>query len=714
MPAPQNLVASAGNGGVALSWDPANTTVDEFWIYRATQGDMELWTTLGNITHYADNGLVNGLTYRYAVQALGPAGRSNLSEEVSATPRTVPLAPLNPRAIPGNRYLLLTWDLPAFDGGSAITEYRVYEEGGLVGNSTTNEFVHSLLIPREAHTYVVRAVNEAGESPASASFLGIPDVPPGPPSNLSVTGGANNVTLVWDRPLDNGGSEPCGYNVYRAAGAAPMEALISLNASLYSYIDYGLESGSSYRYRVSSFNLVGEGELTEVITVNVLGTGSVRITSIIEGDGEVGIFWQGEGEGIIRYWAYRGPSNLSMEIISTDITENQFWDRGLVNGVEYHYRIGVETLAGLELSENLTAVPHTVPDRPQALAAEGELGYIRLNWSAPADDGGAEVLGYKVYMSSDGRTPGHLADVQGTGYICSGLSEGSRYLFQVSAVNRAGEGERSGVVNETCGLVPSAPDGPSAEAGDGYVVLSWSAPQRPGTGGVSSYEVLRSGSSGEVLRSVSALSLNDTLVSNGVSYTYRIRAVNQVGPGDWSGEMVAIPTWNGDRPGKVMNLTASPGVEHIMLTWSVPDDGGQPIIRYDLYRGLGPDMLVFMASVWGNWYNDTELPTQVTYYYQVVAVNVVGDGAASDMVNATTALAKTSEEDSIWSTFISGAMPVVITVLLIALTVTFYLGRMIFFRGRRKEGNKPKDGGAKGKAAAPPKPRPPQPGNGRK
>lgn len=714
LPTPQNLAAVPGNGTVRLTWDPANVTVEEYWVFRATQGDLELWTTLGNVTSFLDIGLVNGQTYRYALQAKGPEGVSNLSSEASATPRTVPSAPLDPKAVPGNRYLLLTWSLPSFDGGSNITEYRVYEAEALIGNCTGQEFVHSLLAPGIVHTYRVRAVNEAGEGPASIAFSGVPDIPPAPPSNLSVAAGVNNATLTWDRPLDNGGSGPSGFTVYRAVGSGVMKTVLSLNASSTGYVDYGLERNTTYRYVVSSFNQVGEGETTEPITVRVMGTGNVWITSIIEEDGRVGIFWQGEGEGTIGYWAYRGLSNESMVLIQTNITEDHLWDEDLVNGVEYHYKIALETLAGLEWTENFTAIPHTVPEAPQGLTAQGHLGYISLNWSAPLDDGGAEVLGYKVFSSTGELEPAYLAEVQGTEFICSGLTVGVRYSFQVCAVNRAGEGKLSEVVAETCGLLPSVPEETLARAGQGYVQLSWSSPLNPGTGGVMSYEVLRSGGAGHKLITVDSSPLNDSTVNNGVTYTYQIRAVNPVGPGDWSEAVTATPTWEGDRPDKVGNLTAAAGEDYIFLTWNAPDDGGQPILRYDLYRGLTPEMLVFMTSAQGNWYNDTELPSEVTYYYRVVAVNVIGDGESSDLVNATTFIPEPEKEEDIWSTFLNGAMPVVTTVLIIALAITLYLGRSMFFRRRGgKNGKGPKEA-VKGKPASPPKGRPPQNGKGAK
>jgi beta-glucosidase len=93
-PAPTGLVATAGNGSVALSW-AASAGATSYSIYRGTTSGGEGATPVATATtnSYTDTGLVNGTTYYYKVAASNSAGTSAQSSEVSATPTSSPPPP---------------------------------------------------------------------------------------------------------------------------------------------------------------------------------------------------------------------------------------------------------------------------------------------------------------------------------------------------------------------------------------------------------------------------------------------------------------------------------------------------------------------------------------------------------------------------------------------------------------------------------------------
>jgi fibronectin type 3 domain-containing protein len=84
---PAGLVATAGNGSVALSWT-ASSGATSYSIYRGTTAGGEGTTPVATTTtnSYTDTGLTNGTTYYYKVSATNSAGTSAQSSEVSATP----------------------------------------------------------------------------------------------------------------------------------------------------------------------------------------------------------------------------------------------------------------------------------------------------------------------------------------------------------------------------------------------------------------------------------------------------------------------------------------------------------------------------------------------------------------------------------------------------------------------------------------------------
>ena len=109
---------------------------------------------------------------------------------------------------------------------------------------------------------------------------------------------------------------------------------------------------------------------------------------------------------------------------------------------------------GLSELFRVTTAAATVPGAPTGLTAtaDGETG-IDLSWTAPADDGGADITGYRIEVSEDGGSAwaDRVADTNSTGTIHShtGLSAGSTRHYRVSAINAVGTGLPSDVVGAT-------------------------------------------------------------------------------------------------------------------------------------------------------------------------------------------------------------------------------------------------------------------------
>jgi hypothetical protein len=82
------------------------------------------------------------------------------------------------------------------------------------------------------------------------------------------------------------------------------------------------------------------------------------------------------------------------------------------------------------------------PGEPQNFTATPGSKQVALNWSAPADDGGAAILKYEV-SNDDGAT--WIDASSGSKHIFSGLTNGTAYTFKVRAVNSVGGGAEATV-----------------------------------------------------------------------------------------------------------------------------------------------------------------------------------------------------------------------------------------------------------------------------
>ena len=129
----------------------------------------------------------------------------------------------------------------------------------------------------------------------------------------------------------------------------------------------------------------------------------------------------------------------------------------------YYYGACVDAVSGETATGNncSSAVAVTVSAAPAAqkpgaptglTAAADSQTQIDLSWTAPQNDGGATVTGYRIEVSTDGSSWANLESNTGsatTSYSHTGLTAGSTRHYRVSAINSLGTGPVSNVDNAT-------------------------------------------------------------------------------------------------------------------------------------------------------------------------------------------------------------------------------------------------------------------------
>ena len=83
------------------------------------------------------------------------------------------------------------------------------------------------------------------------------------------------------------------------------------------------------------------------------------------------------------------------------------------------------------------------------------------------------------------------------------------------------------------------------------------------------------------------------------------------------------------------NVTLTADYNTVHLGWTIPSDGGSPITGYPIYRsttpgGEGGVPLATVSGVSTTNYDDVTAFGGVTYYYQVAAVNALGETRSSE------------------------------------------------------------------------------------
>ena len=252
--APTNLLATAGNAQVALSWS-GSAGATSYNVERSTTSGGP-YTTVASptTTSYTDTGLSNGTTYYYVVAAVNSVGTSGNSNQASAIPEggTAPAAPSNLVATAGNAQVALSWS-----GSAGATSYKVERSttsGGpytTVASPTTTSYTDTGLSNGTTYYYVVAAVNSVGTSGNSNQASATPATVPAAPSNLVATAGNAQVALSW-----SGSAGATSYKVERSTtSGGPYTTVASPTTT--SYTDTGLSNGTTYYYVVAAVNSWG-------------------------------------------------------------------------------------------------------------------------------------------------------------------------------------------------------------------------------------------------------------------------------------------------------------------------------------------------------------------------------------------------------------------------------------------------------------------------
>ena len=135
------------------------------------------------ITGFADN---TGHMTKWVVADYYPTFYASYKAHETAiafTAITTPTSPLSLSATTGNNYVLLAWTAPASNGGSSITNYKIYRGTSsgsevflaTIGNTLT--YNNTNVTSGQTYYYTISAVNMEGEGPKSNEISIAPTSP---------------------------------------------------------------------------------------------------------------------------------------------------------------------------------------------------------------------------------------------------------------------------------------------------------------------------------------------------------------------------------------------------------------------------------------------------------------------------------------------------------------------------------------------------------
>jgi titin len=600
---------------------------------------------------------------------------------------TVPSAPtgISASAVSPTQVNLF-WNAPS---GFTITNYKIeYKVGGgsyttLVTTTgttaTSTNYSHTGLTTGIQYSYKIYAINSIGMSVASVEVSAIPSTSsvgslPGSPIGLVATPiSPTQTNLSWNAP-SNGGYPITGYRIEYRIGAGSYSDLVQTTGSAETtYSHTGMTAGQVYVYRVYAITSFGQSEKPSAeTTINLKPASSASspgapfgLSATAVSPTQVNLSWSApSNNGGYQISGYKievkkGSAAYSILSANTGNSTTTYSHTGLTTGTQYSYKIyAINSIGTGTASQDASATPTAAsalssPAPPTGLVAtSASASQINLSWSAPSNNGGSPITGYKIeYMlGSSGIYSTLVANTANTAitYSHTGLTTGQVYAYRVSAINSAGASNPSTEASATpttssqitTNSAPGAPTNLVAMSVSGTQInLSWSAPSNTGGSPITGYKIESKKGAGsfEVVVPNTATTITSyahTGLTTGTQYYYRVYAINSIGTSGPSGESSSSP-----KETTVPTLTGfAIAPTKIYLSWTAPSQTyKQSIGGYKIEEKLGTDSYKVINDNTGsvNSYTISNLIAGKTYTYAVTALFTAGSSPRSNELSVT-------------------------------------------------------------------------------
>lgn len=262
------------------------------------------------------------------------------------------------------------------------------------------------------------------------------------------------------------------------------------------------------------------------------------------------------------------------------------------------------------------------PDAPTNLledTSQRTSSTLGITWSPPEEDGGTEIIDYRISRATEGGPFFLLAATSTPSLLVVSLSAGTNYQFIVQARNSYGTGPNSEPISLLCATVPEPPPDPYNYRSNDKIVIEWSEPFNNGSP-ITGYRLfIQATGNGEFIEEttecvgnseivisnrICLVSLTDTLIHAPFnlqldeSINVKIIAQNFYGDSDYSevgsGALTKLVP---DAPINLQNDAATTNAYTIAFTWTEGlSDGGTDVLDYDIYYDQASNQMVLLAS----------------------------------------------------------------------------------------------------------------------
>jgi outer membrane protein OmpA-like peptidoglycan-associated protein len=448
---------------------------------------------------------------------------------------------------------------------------------------------------------------------------------PSAPRNLSGTGLNSSATVTFAAPADNGGLDLSNYQ-YSLDGGSTFITISNLadnGDGTFSFAVSGLTPGQTYAIKVAASNSLGRGALASLsLTAQVVDFGNIPDTQQNAGP----VYLSTQNSASLPYTYVATPSNVCtvasnvvtlIAVGTCSLTQNQAGDST---------HIATTATSSFRVLANPVIV--VVPGAPTLSSVTPASTQATLSWQAPVSDGNGAITDYVVqYKVGSSWVPFVDGSSTNTFAVITGLTNGTTYSFRIAAVNSAGQGTYSNVIDAVPATTPGAATALAAGKSGTSATLTWTSPSSNGGSAITDYRVqfkLSSEPSWSTFADpvTAATGATVTGLVSASTYDFQVTAKNAAGFGN------SVST---------VTLAATGQSAAIALSWAANTDGITISNHIVEYRVLGQTSWIQNDTASTN--RSANLSGLVNgTSYEVRVARITGSGVGSSVSSYTSAV----------------------------------------------------------------------------